>query len=90
MLNTVVLIEFIFTALWAFIIVFVANEMGQRFSDLFIELDDFVSQLNWYLLSIKLQRMAPIIIINVKQPVAIKFFGSYSCCREQFKKARTY
>lgn len=89
-INSVVLLESIFCGFWAFVVVFFANEIGQRFSASFEKIEYEFDQLNWYLYPIKLQRIVPIMIVNVKQPIAIEFFGSAVCSREQFKKVRIY
>lgn len=51
----------------------------------FIEITDEIDQLNWYQLPIKAQKMLPIIVIFVQEPVMIKCFGSICCAREIFK-----
>lgn len=78
--------ESIFCGFWAFLLVFFANETGQRFSDVFGELQDVIHQLCWYSFPIKLQRILPVIIANAQQPIAIQFFGSTVCSRDQFKR----
>lgn len=68
------------------VLVFVACEMLQRFSNAFGEIDGEIEQLNWYLLPVDIQRILPTIKLYTQQAVAIEFFGSMSCCREQFQK----
>lgn len=82
--------ESIFCGFWAFVLIFFVNEIGQRFGDAFEGIKDVVDQLNWYFYPIKLQRHLPAMIINVQKPVAIKFFGSAVCGREQFKKVSKF
>ena len=81
-----VLIESILCGFWGTIIVFAACELGQRFSNAFIEIDDLIGQHDWYLFPIDIQQMLPTVIINVQEAIEVKFFGSVACCREQFKK----
>lgn len=80
-----VFFEAIFFGLWAVGIVFAACELGQRFSNAFEEVDDVVSQMDWYLLPIKIKRMLITVMIHSQRPCAVEFFGSISCSREQFK-----
>lgn len=85
-MNSVVLVESIGCGLGAFILVFFASEAGQRFSDAFAELEYVANNLNWNLFPNKVQRILPLLIFNVQQPIVIQFFGSAVCGREQFKK----
>lgn len=74
----------------AFILVFFANEIGQRFSDAFEEANTVFGQLKWYRLPKEVQRILPLILNTVQHPAAIKVFGSAVCGREQFKKVRIF
>lgn len=73
---------------WSFGILFVCCEIGQRGSDLFIEIDDVITQFKWYLFPCEIKPMLLTIIIMVKQPVQFKCFGSISCNREIFKQVK--
>lgn len=66
------------------------SELGQVFSNSFDEIKEEVGQINWYLFPIGIQRMLPITIANVQQPVLIKSFGNILCLRDQFKKVSSY
>lgn len=66
--------------------VFIACELGQRFSNSFNEINDVFDQLSWYLLPIGIQRLLPITMANIQQPAVIKCFGNIFCSRNQFKK----
>lgn len=81
-----VLFQSIFCALGGLSLVLIACEAGQHVSDVFSEVDYVLGQMDWYLLSIEMQRMLPAIIMFAQEPVVVKFFGSLSCSREQFKK----
>lgn len=85
-INSVVLLESIGSGLGATSIVFFASEAGQRFSIAFFQFENMANILNWYSFPNKVQRILPLIIFNVQQPIEIKFFGSAVCGREQFKK----
>lgn len=87
-MNLLELSQSICCGFGALVLVFFANEIGQRFSDAFDEADIAFGQLKWYRFPKKVQRILPIIICGVQQPIAIKFFGSAVCGREQFKKVR--
>lgn len=89
-INTVLLFESIFYGIWAVNLVFIACELGQQFTNLFDKIDDRIELLDWYLLPLAIQRMLPTIFINTQKPIAAKFFGNMSCCREQFKKVEIW
>lgn len=65
---------------------FVLFWIGQRFDDAFSEVDDVLGQLSFHLLPMKVQQMLPIVIQHSQKPGFVKFFGSLSATREQFKK----
>lgn len=72
-------------ALYAFGVVFVACDFGQRISDAFDENYDVICQYKWYLFSDQMKQLLPILLINVQEPVELQFFGTFSCSRETFK-----
>lgn len=82
-----VLFESFGCGIGAFVLVFFASEAGQRFSNAFFQLEELANDLNWPQFPSKVQRILPVIIFNVQQPIEIQFFGSAVCGREQFKKA---
>lgn len=63
-------------------------ELGQRIHNAFVEIDDVITQFDWYLFSDELKRMLPIILINIKEPVIFACFGNIACSREAFRKVR--
>lgn len=85
-LDPVVLFESVLCGFWALTLVMFACEAGQRTSNEADEIDDAFSQIDWYLLPVEVQRILPIMIIYMKEPIAVEFFGTLSCSREQFKK----
>lgn len=89
-IDSVVLLGSTLCGFYAFTVVFFASEIGQRFSDNFNKIEDAMGQLNWYLFPSNLQRMLLIVVINAQVPVDIKFFGSNTCSREQFKKVKNF
>lgn len=54
--------------------VFLACEVGQRFTDLFEEINDILDRLNWYLFPNKLQRLLPTVLVNAQ----VTFFVSFA------------
>ena len=72
-------------AIYAFGVMFIACELGQRITLAFYECSDLIDQLEWYLFPNKIQRMLPIIMSFAQQSVEMKCFGSAACNRETFK-----
>lgn len=68
------------------LVAFFACEVGQRLTNSFDGLNGAISHLNWYLLPIEIQRLLPVIVMNVREPVVIRCFGSVLCSRAQFRK----
>lgn len=71
---------------FAFMLVFFASEIGQRFSNSFEEIDDKINQMDWHLLPIKIQQVLPIIMMNTQTIMAIPCFGSLASNHESFRK----
>lgn len=78
-----------FYACYAFGIAFLPCEVGQRISSAFEEIEDVTGQYRWYSFPNDVQRMLPMILINFQESVELECFGSFSCCREAFKKVST-
>ena len=85
-IEAIVLFESIFCGFWALMLVFAACEIGQRFTNLYNEINNEICLIDWYLPSIEIQRMLLTILMYTQQPVEITFFGSMSCTRAQFKR----
>lgn len=65
-------------------------EFVQRYTNAIAEINGVVIQLdNWHLFPAKIQRVLPIIIQNVQQPVVIKCFGNVLCARKQLRKVNS-
>lgn len=84
--NTLVLLVSFLYGLWAFILVFSCCELGQQFSNGFQSLEDKFYRIKWYLMPIGIQKLLPIFMLQTQNTFVVKFFGSYMCSREQFKK----
>lgn len=70
---------------YAFGLLCVACELGERFRNLFDEIAVTIEQFKWYSFPFGMQRILPIIILNAQEPVAIACFGSILCDRKSFK-----
>lgn len=75
-----------FYGFWAIFMVFFSCEIGHRFSNAYEEMYDKIFHLDWYLLSMDLQRMLPTLLIYTQKSVDIECFGSTTCGRDTFKK----
>lgn len=78
----------IFEIFYAFGALLIACEVCQRVNIAFEECGDMVVQFEWYLFPIDIQRMLPLILNYMQQPIEIKCFGSVTCDRETFKFVR--
>lgn len=84
-------LELLITALqviYAFGVLFVSCELGQRITVAFDECSVMIDQFDWYLFPVEIQRMLLIVINFAQQPIVIKCFGSAACDRETFKYVR--
>lgn len=64
---------------------YAACELGHRVRNAFQAIEYEIGQLRWYLLPVDVQRILPVFIIGVQQPVGLDVFGSISCGRTEFK-----
>lgn len=74
----------------ALVFVFIACELGQRFTNAFVDVDNVLSQIRWYLLPNEMQRILPMVLIYAQEPIVVQFFGSMSCSRTQFKSVSNF
>lgn len=81
-----VLFVAIFYASYAFGIILIICELGQRLTNACAQKADEIGKLEWYLLSREIQRMLPIILIGTQQPIELECFGGVTGIRETFKK----
>lgn len=84
--DTILLLVSIIYGLLVLFVLFIGCELGERGGNLFIDISIEVDQLDWYLLPLNIQKMLPIVIVNTKQSVVVRCFGSVACTRCQFKK----
>lgn len=64
---------------------FILCETGEIVAGRFDEIDLY-EECDWYIFPCQIQRLLPIIIINMRRTVAIQAFGNILCARETFKK----
>lgn len=78
----------IFYACYAFGVVFITCELGQRMADAFSEIDDEIDRLDWHLFPPEIQQLMPTIMMATQQEVLLECFGSINGTRETFKNVR--
>lgn len=71
--------------LCAFSFVSVSCELGERFAGAFNDCNDMIDQFKWYRFPDDVQKVFPLFLIHMQQPVALKCFGSVFCVREALK-----
>lgn len=84
--NLVLLLMSLSLLWWALILTYLPCEFGERLSNGMVEINDCIDQFNWYLFSLEIRKILPMILLSVQQPVEIRFFGSIACNRDSFKK----
>lgn len=70
---------------WAFFQIFLYCEFGERLMERFDEIEDEVFNWSWYKMPLNIQKMLPIIINGIQQPVGLTGFGGIRCTREAFQ-----
>lgn len=83
--NLAVLLVTTIQVMYAFVVLLIACELGQRFHLAFFDCSEMIGQFEWYSFPYEIQRMLPVVIHFAQQPVDIKCFGSAACDRETFK-----
>lgn len=63
-------------------------EIGERMSNAVFEIEDEIAQFDWYSFPLEIQKILPIIIVNVQKPINIDCFGSISATRDTFKEVK--
>lgn len=81
-----VLISPIFVLINALVSVFITSEITERISSEFDEINDMISEFDWYLFPLKMQKMLPLIMMSAQQTVEFEIFGSFYWNRVAFKK----
>lgn len=71
--------------LWINAIIFIFCECGERITIGFVEVNDEICQLKWYLFPYEIQRMMPNMMMATQEAVILKGCGNCSSCtREAF------
>lgn len=70
---------------YAFGTVFVMCELCQQVYDGFEKINKTMGQSHWLSYPTEVQRLLPIAIFFMQQPIEFNVFGSITCCRESFK-----
>lgn len=83
--NTVAFMIMVFYGFFGFALIYVVCELSQRISNAFSDICDAIDTYDWYLYPLELQRMLPLIILPIQQPVVIRCFGCVQCSRRAFK-----
>lgn len=73
---------------WTFVCLFVVCEIGEMLMAKFEMFNAELCQCNWYLYSIKMQRMLMIFISNTQQPTIIQTIGNRLCARITFTSVK--
>lgn len=63
-------------------------EMGERYAGAFNDISDLIDQFKWYLFPKNVQRILPLLLIHMQQPIELECFGSIACAREALKSVR--
>lgn len=76
----------IFYASYAFGMILIICELGQRLTDAFEQVANKIKNIKWYLFSPEIQRLLPILIMVSQKPIVVQCFGNISGIRKTFKK----
>lgn len=83
--HDAMVVIFAFELFWSLFITYACCELGHRVRYAFEGIGHGISQLRWYSLPIDVQRILPVFISGVQQPIGLDVFGSISCGRQEFK-----
>lgn len=86
--NRIDIIVIILLLFWAFSIIFLYCEIGERVTHEFNEFNEQFCQCNWYSFSIEMQRMFIIVMSNTQRPAIIQGYANTVCTRDAFKQVR--
>lgn len=75
---------------FSLILLLASCENGTRISSSFEYINDEINRFDWYLLSVEMQRILPVIMINAQESIGLECFGSFLCDRNTFKSVRFY
>lgn len=72
-------------AFWSFIEIFMLCNFGEMVMNSFNEINDAISTCDWYLFSMEIQRMLPLILMNSQHSIQFRGFGNIEISRNSFK-----
>lgn len=72
-------------ACYAFGVVLIICELGQRLTNAFDVIGDTIGDFNWYLFPFDIKKLLPNLLMAAQQRVVLECFGSISGTRETFK-----
>lgn len=81
-------IEIVITSIfgfWVFSEIFLMCEPGERVTAQFEMFGDEFKRCNFYLLSIKTQRLYMMFLLDIQKPINIKSFAGIRCTRDTLK-----
>lgn len=84
--NLMLLATSILELLGTFTFLFVPGELAGRISSRFEDINDLITQFDWYLFPQEVKQTLPLIMINSQQEVGFTCLGSFLCNRATFKK----
>lgn len=75
---------------WALVLSAIFCEIGEKNSNVWVEINDEIEKIDWYLLSIEFQKTIITIMSFSQRAVILDGFGSISGSREIFKEVSFY
>lgn len=72
--------------IWSFVTIYAFCEMGETVTSQFNIIEESLNECNWYLFSLKLQRIHLIVLANAQHPTTVNGFGNLVCTRDSMKK----
>lgn len=76
----------LFLAYWSFSSLFLICEFGQMVTNHFDKLNDAVDECDYTLFPKEVQKVWPIVMLNIQQAFVLRTFESAACSRESFKR----
>lgn len=71
---------------WSFALIYAFCENGEMVANDFIDFEKELGQCNWYLFTLRLQRIYIIVLMNAEQSTVVHGFGNIVCVRESMKR----
>lgn len=84
---TVLIVTIVFN-IYSFGLILMGCEVCERTSQTLEECSDMVEQFDWYSFPTDVQRMFPMILAFMQEPIEAKCFGTIACDRAMFKYVR--